>query len=172
MAVFVDRGKQMFSQKRLKAVGVNWLHIKYCTHHLAKSVCRKFGVGNAELNRLIYNLQNCQSIDHYIKTLIDTSTKFAVLPEHAESIENTVDRSIMLYLLAISPTNFSVVGNLNILDEELQLVNFIWGTAAVGDPMPMFGVNSTIGIDGENNAYLHNNIQHDVVINGVIAFMT
>jgi hypothetical protein len=111
MAVFVDRGKQTFSQKRLKAFGVNWLHLKYCTYHLAKNVCGKFGVGNAELERSIYNLQNCQSIDHYIKTLIDISTKFGVLPEHAEWIEDAVDISIMLYLLALSPTNFSVVGN-------------------------------------------------------------
>jgi hypothetical protein len=95
-AVFVNCGKQTHSQKRLKGFGVNWLHLKYCTYHIAKKACGKFGVGNVDLRIIIYDPQNYQLIEQYIKTLITNSIKFGVLPQHAESIKMAVDGTIIL----------------------------------------------------------------------------
>jgi hypothetical protein len=169
---FVDRGKQMHGQRRLKLFGENWLHLKKCTYDLAKNVCGKFAVGILKLKRLIYQLQSCESIYQYIVSLIDICKTYCVIPKNATKIEEVVDGSIMLYLFSINPIFFSIVGNLNISEVEIDLMNFVWGNDSSGDRKPLFGINSTNGIEGENNAYLHNNICHEIVLNGAIAFMS
>jgi hypothetical protein len=51
-------------------------------------------------------------------------------------------------------------------------MNLVWGNDSSGDQSPLFGINCTHGIEGENYAYLHNNIRHEIVLNGAIAFMS
>jgi hypothetical protein len=52
----------------------------------------------------------------------------------------------VLYLFSINPKNFSIVGNLNISEDEIALMNFVWGKVSSGDQKLLFGTNSTNGI--------------------------
>jgi hypothetical protein len=78
----------------------------------------------------------------------------------------------VLYLFSIHPKIFSIVGNINISDEEMVLMDFVLSYNSSGDQKSLFGINSTNGTEVENNAYLHNNIRHEIVLNGAIAFLS
>jgi hypothetical protein len=48
-AVFCDHGKQMLAHKRLVNFGIQWLHLKNCTLHIARNVCAKFSPNDDHL---------------------------------------------------------------------------------------------------------------------------
>jgi hypothetical protein len=77
----------------------------------------------------------------------------------------------MRYLFAINPGNFSDVGNLNSTEEEKQFIDFVWGDDKFGKAKPLHRINTTNGVEGENNAYIHNNVCHGTILEGVIKFL-
>jgi hypothetical protein len=78
---------------------------------------------------------------------VDITRKYGSIVEGADNIHDMTAGSIMVYLLSIHPTQYSIVGNLNISDEELNMLNFIWGYESFGDPKPLFGVRTTNGVE-------------------------
>jgi hypothetical protein len=75
------------------------------------------------------------------------------------------------YVSKFVPHSACCLSECKTCEDEIALMTFIWGNDSSGDQKPLFGINSTNGIEGENNAYLHNNIHHKIVLNGAIAFM-
>jgi hypothetical protein len=74
---------------------------------------------------MIFGLQSSKSLLEYIRQLVDIMSKYGSIVEGADNIHDMTAGSIMVYLLSINPTEYSVVGNLNISDEELNMLNFI-----------------------------------------------
>ncbi|KAE9051706.1 hypothetical protein PR003_g1481 [Phytophthora rubi] len=59
------------------------------------------------------------------------------------------------YLRSIHPTNWTVVGNSTLSGEESKWLGGNWNvTSTYGDGMPLFGVRSTSGAEGDNNGLL------------------
>jgi hypothetical protein len=77
----------------------------------------------------------------------------------------------MRYLFAINPRNFSVAGNLNTTDSKEQFIDFVWGDNKFGAAKPLHKINTTNGLEGENNAYIHNNICHGTILESVFKFL-
>jgi hypothetical protein len=71
--------------------------------------------------------------------------------------------SLMLYLMNLHPRQFSLVGNLNISESEEGMMEFIWGMNSYGKALPLFGIRTTNGVEGENNALVENDIRNQTV---------
>jgi hypothetical protein len=78
----------------------------------------------------------------------------------------------MVYLLTIHPTQFAIVGNLNISNEELEMLNFIWRMESYGEPRPLFGIRTTNAVEGENNAMLYNDMRHQAIAQAIVTFIS
>jgi hypothetical protein len=72
--------------------------------------------------------------------------------------------------MSIHPRQNVVVRNLNISDNETEMVNFIWGNNEY-QPKPLFGIRTTNGIEGENNALFHNDFCYQTVPQAMITFI-
>jgi hypothetical protein len=64
-----------------------------------------------------------------------------------------------------------VVGNLNVAYKEERMMSFIWGPNSYGDAKPMFEIRTTNGVEGENNALLHNDLQHQTRYGAILTFV-
>jgi hypothetical protein len=91
---------------------------------------------------MVFGLQGSVSIVEYIQQLVDISQKFGSLVEGTSNINYMTEGTIMLYLMSIHPRQFSVVGNVSISDEELQMLSFIWGDCTLGEAKPLFGIRT------------------------------
>ena len=169
-AVFTDRGKQLNAYKRLYHFGCRWLHIKNCTYHICKNVASKFHNYAQELRAKIFRLQASKCILAYVNNLreinriYDTSADFANIQE-----------SILFYLMKLHPTQFSVAGNVDLVEEDAAMLKFIWGPCGLdgyGEPKPLFGNRTTNGVEGENNGMLHNGFRFHHVDDAIHDFMT
>ena len=118
----------------------------------------------------MFRLQGCSSLKSYVKTLVTISAHFGKLSE-GSSISQVVEGSIMLYLMSLHPRQFAVVGNMALSEEEEHIMTFIWGSVTYGDAKPLFGNRTTNGVEGENNAFLYNNLRHQTVRQAIITFM-
>jgi Ulp1 protease family, C-terminal catalytic domain/MULE transposase domain len=172
MTVFSDRGKQMNAQRRLTSFGANWLHIKNCTFHLSTNVGATFSPNDHILKDYIFRLQSCTELDSYIKLLVEVSKKYGKLKENmTTTFIDLIDGSIMVYLMDLHPRQYSVVGNLNITDEEEGMISFIWGLKSYGEKKPLWGIRTTNGVEGENNALLHNKMRNQPVFHAINTFV-
>jgi MULE transposase domain len=98
LAVFSDRGKQMNAHRRLVHFGCTWLHLKSCTYHIMKNVCAIFSPNDHFLSDYIFKLQGSDSINFYVKTFIEISSKYGVLNEnHEHHFKGLIGGTIMEY---------------------------------------------------------------------------
>jgi hypothetical protein len=171
-AVFCDRGKQLSAQRRLKKFDLDWLHIKNCTLHIAKNVCARLSPNDLVLHNLIFKLQSTKSLAEYIKTIIKITDDYKKVPSNVTTINDATKNSTMLYIMDIHPTQWSVMGNLNLSTEEKQMIKFIWGFNSHGSKKPLFGVKTSNGVEGENNSCNLNKLRYQPLINGLITFVT
>jgi hypothetical protein len=59
----------------------------------------------------------------------------------------------------IRPRQFSVVGKLNINEQEESMLSFIWGGKSYGRAKPLLGIFTTNGVEGQNNSFKWKDIQ-------------
>jgi hypothetical protein len=77
----------------------------------------------------------------------------------------------MLYLMTLHPRQFSLVGNLNITEDEERMMDFIWGSHSYGKPKPLFGIQTTNDVEGGNSALLYNKFRTQTVYQAIITFI-
>jgi hypothetical protein len=61
---------------------------------------------------------------------------------------------------------------LNVSDDELQMLSLIWGDDCLGAAKPLFGIRTTNGIEGENNAMLYNDMRNQTVPQAIVTFIS
>jgi hypothetical protein len=74
----------------------------------------------------------------------------------------------MVYLMDLHPRRYSVVGNLNITDEEEGMMS---GLKSYGEKKPLWGIRTTNGVEGENNALLHTKMRNQPVFHAINTFV-
>jgi hypothetical protein len=119
---------------------------------------------------MIFKLQKCISMGSYIQQLFEITKQYGLLVAGGENISSLTSGTIMLYLMSIHPRQYVVVGNLNISDDETEMLNFIWGNNEY-QPKPLFGIRTTNGTEGENNALLRNDFRYQTVCQAMITFI-
>jgi hypothetical protein len=77
----------------------------------------------------------------------------------------------MVYLMVLHPCHYSVVGNLNITDEEESMMTFIWGKKSFGENKPLWGLCTTNGVEGENNSLLQNKMRNQPVFHAINTYV-
>jgi len=105
---------------RLTHYGVS-LHLKNCTYHIAKNVCAKFASRGEHLKLLLFNLQRCGTLPQYIEVLVTISKLYGPkvpVEETRSDMSSIVEGSIIEYLRALHPRQFSAVGNMCLEAEE------------------------------------------------------
>jgi hypothetical protein len=113
-----DRGKQMNVQRQLTRYGATWLHIKNCMYHLSKNVCGIFSPNDSTLHNYIFGLENCTSLVEYIQLPVEITKKYGKLVEDSTNIQNGMEGTIMVDLMDLHPRQYSVMGNLNLTNDE------------------------------------------------------
>jgi hypothetical protein len=52
------------------------------------------------------------------------------------------------------------------------MMSFIWGQKSYGKATPLFGIRTTNGVEGENNAFLYIDLRHQTVFDAILSFIT
>ena len=82
----------------------------------------------------------------------------------------TMDHFVWFFL-NIHTTQFTVFGNITNDTDIDEIFLLIWGSIAYGNPMPLFGIRTTNGVEGENNALLHNDLRQMIVEKSLITYI-
>jgi hypothetical protein len=74
--------------------------------------------------------------------------------------------------MELHPTQFSVMGNMNLSSYENCMVKFTWGDNTYGKKKPLFGLHTTI-VDSKTRIMLTvNKLRHQPIINAIITHVT
>jgi hypothetical protein len=128
-------------------------------------------VEDLELSIILWKIYFSITKQLYHKTVIEITAKYYVGTPDPTWVEEDVENSILRYLFATNPWKFSVVGNLNITEDEEQCIDFVWGNDKFSSAKQLYGINTTNCVQGECNAYIHSNIWHGTSLNGVFKFL-
>jgi hypothetical protein len=153
VALFSDRGKQLNAQILLGRIGLK-ISLKFCSLHIAFNVAARFRLTDPEkliARGLVQKLQK-----------VSTRIQFeAILDEIREALprpinEGTADEEYVSdYLKAIHPTSWTLMGNYSLSAAEVEWLQHEWvDIPSYGEPLPLFGVKTTSGVEGQNNATL------------------
>jgi hypothetical protein len=153
---FTDRGKQLLAQAVLSRWGLRVI-IKFCAVHIRFNTVDKFkkvGVTKEKVNGEIMKLQASRSMREYDDN-INRLRKFFATPIMTTVEGKPKQEYVDSYLRSIHRTNWTVVGNSTLSSEESKWLGDNWNaTSTYGDGMPLFGVRSTSGAEGDNNGLL------------------
>jgi hypothetical protein len=98
---------------------------KNCTYHLSKKVCGTFSPNDHTLHKNDFDLQICTSIVTYIQLLVEITKKYGKLVENSTTLQHGLEGTIMVYLMELHPRQYSVLGNINITNDEENTLGFI-----------------------------------------------
>ena len=165
VAVFVDRGKALYAHKILHHMGLE-INLKFCSWHIGNNVKLNFGGKDEDICVAISSLQQCLDGESYKQNLIDIHAKFP--PKNS----NEPFKCIAEYLASIHPMNWTVFGNSILTPQETHFINSTWPTKELfGAPIKLFGVKTTSANEGENNAYILNNLRDSHPFDAIILFL-
>jgi hypothetical protein len=102
---------------------------------------------------------------------VEITNKYGKLVENYTTFQNGLEGTIMVYFMVLHPRQYSVLGNLNIKNDEENMLGFIWGNYSFGNLRPLFGLRTTNVVEGENYAILLNNLRHQPIFRAFHTFV-
>jgi len=146
--MFVDRGHARAAISLLAKFLNNRVNLKYCAIHIIRNFATRFSYKETDVNVrvAIFRLQSSSSAAEY--------------HVNGSVIEDEFGTEAMNYLCKnIHPTNWVVFANHKNGNEEIKkLPDWVGSEDPYKDgwPAPLFGCRSTNGVEGVNNALIHN----------------
>ncbi|KUF92371.1 hypothetical protein AM588_10008974 [Phytophthora nicotianae] len=169
---FTDRGKQLNAQNTLKRLGIK-VHIKFCAVHIRFNTVDKFKkqlVTKDNVNELIMNLQSSRTVREYERNIDFIRSRFpiGVLSKHGDK---TTEEFVWSYLRRINPISWTVLGNSSLDPGEVKWLDDNWkGAESYGDSLPLYGVRSTSGAEGDNNGLLWTGARNNLLFRALRAY--
>ncbi|GMF10172.1 unnamed protein product [Phytophthora lilii] len=169
---FTDRGKQLGAQELMAQWGLK-LHLKFCSLHLRFNVMDKFkslNLNESWVNSDVFRLQSSHSTSDFDGSIARMKTRYPV-PITKSIGGKTVHEFMPQYLHDIHPTSWSIIGNMRMSDDEKAWLKSSWNEVeAYGEALPLFGVRTTSGVEGDNNGLLWGGARTQRVYKSLRAF--
>lgn len=168
--VFTDRGLQLKAQQLLSSFGLE-LNIKFCSLHIAFNTVHRFKPGYPDIEQrvapFIYRLQATELRKEYEQVMGEIRQSFPIPDQPGSRGQSTVAD----YLVSIHPTNWTRFGNCTLSNAEVEYLQIQWKKKkSHGRPIPLFGVRTTSGTEGKNNAIIWCMIQDQLPYGALVSF--